>query len=151
MKARLPGIVAALCALVIAAGCGVPAQTASVATTKSWPAPKPTKVYTVEELATTIGCTPEFQGTTTDFRQAICKAGKDKYMLLDFVTDKGQADWYEYAILYGGSYLVGERWIVTSTSEKLMIKLQDELGGKIEQDESMGAGGGHGMDMGTNN
>jgi hypothetical protein len=147
MKARLPAILAALCALVVAAGCAVPAQSAPVATTKSWPAPKPTKPYTVEELATKIGCTPDFQGTTTDFRQAMCKTGKDKYLLLDFVTDKGQKDWYENAILYGGSYLVGERWILTSTSEKQMVTLQDKLGGKIEQDESMGAG--HGMDMGT--
>jgi len=147
MSPRLPGLLVALCALVVA-GCGVPAQSAPVATTKSWPDPKPTKPYTVEELAKTIGCTPQFQGTTSDFRQAMCKAGKTDYMLLDFVTDQGQKDWYEYAILYGSSYLVGERWILTSTSDEETIKLQQKVGGRIEQDESMGAGGGHGMDMG---
>jgi hypothetical protein len=148
-----PGFLAALCALACllgTAGCGVPAQTAPVSTTtsKKWPDPKPTKPYKVEELATTIGCTPEFQGTTTDFRQASCKKNNDKYMLLDFATDEGQKDWYEYAIIYGGSYLVGERWIVTSTSEKKMISLQEKIGGAIEQDESMGmdkSGGGHNM------
>jgi hypothetical protein len=118
------------------------------ATTSKWPEPKPTKPYTVEELASAVGCTPAFQGKAADFRQANCKAGGEDFLLLDFVTDQGQKDWFEYAIIYGGSYLVGERWILASSSEKEMIKLQDELGGKIEQDESMGAGESHGMDMG---
>lgn len=145
MSPRLPGLLAVLCALV-AAGCGVPAQSAPVATTKSWPDPKPTKPYTVEQLAETVGCTPAFQGTTADFRQANCTVGRTDYLLLDFPTDKDQEDWFEYAILYGGSYLVGERWILTSSSEDEMVKVQQQVGGKIEQDESMG--GGHGMEMG---
>jgi hypothetical protein len=145
MSPRLPGLLAALCALVVT-GCGVPAQSAPVATTKSWPDPKPTKAYTVEQLAETVGCTPEFQGKTADFRQANCKVGRTDYLLLDFVTDQGAKDWYDNAIIYGGSYLIGERWILTSSSEEAMIKLQGRLGGRIEQDESMGAGG-HGMDM----
>jgi hypothetical protein len=144
MKAVLPGLVAALSALIVA-GCSVPAQTAPVATTKSWPAPKPTKAYTVEQLAETVGCTPNFQGTTTDFRQASCKTGNENYMLLDFVTAEGQETWFEYAILYGSPYLVGERWILTSSSDEAMVKLQEELGGKIEQDESMSS---HGTDSG---
>ena len=86
MSARLPGaLAAALCALVVA-GCGVPAQSAPVATTKSWPAPKPTKAYTVEQLADTVGCAPKFQGKTEDFRQANCKIGKTDYMLLGGIT-----------------------------------------------------------------
>lgn len=145
MSPRLPGLVAVACALVVA-GCSVPAQTAPVASTKSWPAPKPTKPYTVEELAAKVGCTASIQGTTADFRQANCKVGKTDFLMLDFVTAAGQDAWYEGAIPYGGSYLVGERWILTSSSEEEMVKLQDELGGAIEQDESMG--GGHGMDMG---
>lgn len=143
MSPRLPGLVVA-CACALAA-CGVPAQTAPVATTRSTPPPKPTKPYTVEELATTVGCTPAFQGRTADFRQALCTVGETDYMLLDFVTDDGQKAWYDNAIIYGGSYLVGERWILTSTSEERMTKLQDELGGAIEQDQTMG---GHGMTTG---
>jgi hypothetical protein len=142
MSPRLPGLAAVACALVVA-GCSVPAQTAPVANTRSWPAPKPTKQYTVEELAETVGCEPAFQGTTADFRQANCKVGKTDYLILDFSTEAGQQAWYDGAIPYGGSYLVGERWILTSSSEDAMIKLQDKLGGAIEQDESMA--GGHNM------
>src|SRR5262245_11545422 len=98
MSPRLAGLVAI--ALVVA-GCGVPAPTASVATTQSTPATKPTKPYTVEQLAEKIGCTPTFQGKTSDFRQANCKTGKTNYMLLDFVTDDGLQAWYENAIIYG--------------------------------------------------
>jgi hypothetical protein len=145
MTTRPLGFAAALCALAAAAGCAVPAQTAPVATTSSWPAPKPTKVYTVEEIATTIGCTPAFQGTTTDFRQASCKTGDTDYMLLDFTTADAQDSWFEYAILYGSPYLVGERWIITSSSNDEIAKLQDELGGSIEQDEEMA---GHGKTTG---
>lgn len=144
MTRRLLGFAAALCVLLVA-GCGVPAQTAPVATTKSWPAPKPTRPYTVEELAAAVGCTPKFQGKAADFRQAACESKGEDFLLLDFVTAEGQEAWFEYAILYGGSYLVGERWILASSSEEEMVKLQDELGGSIEQDEEMG---GHGMDMG---
>ncbi|TDV46068.1 hypothetical protein [Actinophytocola oryzae] len=142
MSPRLSGLAAALCALVVVAGCGVPAQTAPVATTQSTPPPKPTKPYTVEQLAATVGCTPEFQGRTADFRQAACKVDKTNYMMLDFVTDKNQKDWYDNAIIYGNSYLVGERWILTTSSDDALVKLQDELGGSIEQDKSMGS---HGM------
>lgn len=145
MSPRLPGLLAIAGALVVA-GCGVPAQTATVTTTRSTPAPKPTKPYTVEELAATVGCTPTFQGKTADFRQAHCTVGRTDYMLLDFATDDGQKAWYDNAIIYGNAYLVGERWILTSSSEDEMTKLQDELGGSIEQDKSMG---GHGMDMGS--
>ena len=140
MSPRLPGLAAVACALVVA-GCSVPAQTAPVVTTQEWPDPKPTKVYTVEEIAATVGCTPSFQGTTTDFRQAACEVDGTDYMLLDFSTTEGQDAWFEGAILYGSPYLVGERWILTSSSNEEMIKLQDELGGRIEQDESMSAGG----------
>jgi len=140
MSPRLPGLAAVACALVVA-GCSVPAQTAPVVNTQEWPEPKPTKVYTVEEIADTVGCTPSFQGTTTDFRQAACEVGDTDYMLLDFPTTEGQDAWFEYAILYGSPYLVGERWILTSSSDEEMIKLQDELGGRIEQDKSMSAGG----------
>jgi hypothetical protein len=146
MSPRLPGLVAIACAFVVA-GCGVPAQTAPVATTRSTPAPKPTKPYTVEQLAATVGCTPTFQGKTSDFRQAHCKVGKTDFLMLDFLTDDGAQAWYDTAIIYGGSYLVGERWILTSSSEDEMAKLQDELGGSIKQDKSMGAG--HGMEMGS--
>lgn len=136
MTTRLLGFAAALCALVVA-GCSVPAQTAPVATTKTWPAPKPTKPYTVEEMAAEVGCTPAFQGTTADFRQAACEVDGTDYMLLDFETAEGQEAWFEYAILYGSPYLVGERWILTSSSEEAMVRLQEELGGRIEQDEEM--------------
>jgi hypothetical protein len=141
MTRRLPGLLVALCALAVT-GCAVPAQTAPVATTKSWPEPKPTKPYTVEELATTVGCTPAFQGTTADFRQASCESSGKDYMLLDFTTTEAQDAWFEYAILYGSPYLVGERWVLTSSDEDAMIKLHDKLGGKIEQDEEMS---GHNM------
>jgi hypothetical protein len=133
---RLLGIAAALCLLVLA-GCSVPAQTAPVASTKTWPEPKPTKPYTVEEIAAKVGCTPAFQGTTADFRQAACEAGGTDYMLLDFTTSEAQEAWFEYAILYGSAYLVGERWILTSSSDDATTKLQEELGGRIEQDEEM--------------
>jgi hypothetical protein len=137
MTRRLPGL-AILCALALA-GCGVPAQTAPLATTESTPPPKPTKPYKVEDLAAAVNCTPEFQGKTTDFRQAGCKAKGEDYLLLDFVTDKGQQAWLDNALIYGGTYLVGERWILSSSSEKAMKNLYDELGGTIKQDKTMGA------------
>jgi hypothetical protein len=143
MSRRLAGL-AVLCALVVA-GCGVPAQTAPVATTSPTLPPKPTKAYTVEDLAAAVGCTPNPQGKAADFRQAACQVDGEDFLLLDFVTDKGQQDWLDYALPYGSTYLVGERWILSTSSEKALKDLYEELGGTIKQDKSMS---GHG-DMGS--
>jgi hypothetical protein len=127
---------ATLCALTT--GCGTtqdPAAPRDVAhTTTTPPTPStPAKPYTIEELGAAVGCTPEFQGKPLDFRQAICHNDQYKYLLLDFDTDQGQADWLDYSTTYGGTYLVGQRWVLSSDSEPHMVELSKTLGGTIQK------------------
>lgn len=100
--------------------------------------PPPDRAYTVEELAEKVGCTPEFQGKTSDFRQAACSTDATRYMLLDFTTDEKKRAWLDTARLYGATYLVGERWALTSLEVADMERLRTELGGTLlEGDPTM--------------
>lgn len=109
----------------------------SAATTSS-AAPLPTRFYTWQELAATVGCEAKLQGKAADFRQAACVIGDDTYVFLDFDTAEGQAAWLEYALLYGGVYLVGERWVLSGKSREYMETLLPRLGGSIQEDASHG-------------
>ncbi|MBB4904425.1 hypothetical protein FHR82_000635 [Actinophytocola algeriensis] len=102
------------------------------------PPPPPDRAYTVEELAEKVGCTPEFQGKTSDFRQAACATDATRYMLLDFTTDEKKQAWLDTARLYGATYLVGDRWALTSLEVADMERLHSELGGSLlEGDPTM--------------
>jgi hypothetical protein len=143
---RLLGILTAVCALTL--GCAAPDEPAAAPTRKTAqttsPSQKPsvpTKAYTVEELAATVGCTPQFQGKTSDFRQALCHTGTEDYVLLDFQTSEGMRAWLDTAMLYGGVYLVGERWLLSSRARETMESLTATLGGAIEESPMKGAGG----------
>ena len=115
------GVIAALC---VVSGC-------------AQEAPPPERVYTVEELAEKIGCEPEFQGKTSDFRQAACATDATRYMLLDFTTDEKKQVWLDTALLYGATYLVGEKWALTSIEVADMERLRGEIGGTLQGDPSM--------------
>jgi hypothetical protein len=121
------GVLAALCVGAVAA-CGALEPAAEV----------PAKAYTVEQLAAEVGCEPEFQGTASDFRQAGCTAGDKKYVLLDFTSEDKQRAWLDDALPYGGTYLVGERWIMSGSSPRSMEELRGKVGGTLESsaDES---------------
>ncbi|MFI7680692.1 hypothetical protein [Actinophytocola sp. NPDC049390] len=99
--------------------------------------PPPERVYTVEELAETIGCEPRFQGKTSDFRQAACSTDATRYMLLDFTTEEKKQAWLDMALLYGATYLVGEKWALTSIEVADMERLRGEIGGTLQGDPTM--------------
>ncbi|HEX6358147.1 hypothetical protein [Actinophytocola sp.] len=141
---RLLGIIIAVGALTL--GCAAPnsqntaqgrtsppAQSKPQGTTTSPTPSVPAKPYTVEELAATVGCTPEFQGKTLDFRQAVCNSPTEDYVLLDFATAEGMRAWLDTAMLYGGTYLVGERWLLSSRAKETMETLSTTLGGVVEE------------------
>ncbi|MGI5200260.1 hypothetical protein ACQEU6_01355 [Spirillospora sp. CA-108201] len=83
-----------------------------------------------------MGCTPEVRGKAVDYRQAICVTLSGKYVLNTFATDKAQQDWLEYSSMYGGTYLVGTRWVVVS-SPQLLLAARQKLGGQVQDAESL--------------
>lgn len=128
---------AVLVALVVpAAGCGDtdsrPVRPDRILSATVQAASTPARAYTVEQLAAEIGCEPEFQGKATDFRQAVCAAGGDEIVLLQFDEAAGQRDWLAYATAYGGVYLVGDRWVLSGKSRDYLEMLRATLGGSIE-------------------
>ncbi|AEM83287.1 hypothetical protein [Streptomyces violaceusniger] len=140
---RAVAVAAAVGALLTVAGCGggdgkpdAKAETGgNAARPSASPAPKAARV---EQLASAAGCEPEFTTKVDDYRQAVCKTAKGKFVFLDFVTAKGRRDWLETAQMYGGVYLVGNRWVLSSSPRKNMERLRDEFGGTIEEETSYG-------------
>ncbi|MFF3325948.1 hypothetical protein [Streptomyces sp. NPDC002889] len=100
---------------------------------------------TLEELAEQAACKPNIQTDAAELRQANCATADGKYVLTTFATDRGQREWINAANDYGGSYLVGRKW-VASGEEKVIAALRDRLGGTVETgaDHHSGSGGGSG-------
>ena len=93
----------------------------------------------VEQLASALDCTPSITVDAADFRQGVCSTVSSKYSMLGFATGKGQRDWLEYAQMYGGSYLVGERWIIAARPKEALTAARARLGGSIQETGTWGA------------
>ncbi|MER8222720.1 hypothetical protein ABTZ58_19465 [Streptomyces sp. NPDC094143] len=97
----------------------------------------------LEHIAAQAECEPNMQTDADTIRQAICKKGKEKYVLATFATDRGQREWLNGAKDYGGYYLVGRKWVAVG-QEKTVLALQGTLGGTMEEgSEHMNPGGSH--------
>ncbi|QGV80964.1 hypothetical protein [Streptomyces ficellus] len=105
-------------------------------------APK-TATGTLEELAAKVACKPNIQTDAEEIRQANCATKDGKYVLATFSTDRGQREWINEANDYGGSYLVGRKWVAVG-EEKVVGALRDRLGGAVETGTSHHSGGGDG-------
>jgi hypothetical protein len=150
---RRPGLriapVLAVASVLLAAGCGDGSGSADTRTEGKGgkgatarpgggasAAPKPARV---EQLAKSAGCKPEFTTEVDDYRQAVCHNAKGKFLFLDFISMKAQRDWLETAQMYGGVYLVGNRWALSSSPTKNMKTLRGEFGGTIEESGAFGS------------
>ena len=133
---------AVVCAL-SAMGCGSATDTAREARGKSISpaavASVTARPASVEQLASALDCTASITVDAADFRQGVCSAASSQYSMLAFATGKGQRDWLEYAQMYGGSYLVGERWIIAARPKEALTAARAKLGGSIQETETWGA------------
>ncbi|MEE4590829.1 hypothetical protein V2J94_02765 [Streptomyces sp. DSM 41524] len=146
---RAAAVAAAVGALLALAGCGggggdgdgkadAKAEAGGNAARPSASASPTPKAARVEQLASAAGCKPEFTTKVDDYRQAVCKNSRGKFLFLDFVTAKNQRDWLETAQMYGGVYLVGNRWVLSSSPRKNMEEFREKFGGTIEEGTSYG-------------
>ncbi|MFG1697128.1 hypothetical protein [Nonomuraea sp. NPDC049309] len=86
----------------------------------------------MDEIGAGLGCPrPALQTDAAELRQAVCQTSRGRYTVLTFATDRGKRDWLDAAQMYGGTYLVGQRWVVVSTPA-LLDGLRQRLGGQIE-------------------
>ncbi|MGW1496101.1 hypothetical protein [Streptomyces sp. NPDC002402] len=110
-----------------------------------------TATGTLEQLAEQAKCKPNIQTDAAELRQANCTTGDGKYVLATFATDRGQREWINEANDYGGSYLVGRKWVAVGDA-KVVTALRGRLGGTVETGsehhsgstgDSAGSEGGH--------
>lgn len=135
--------------LLVLAGCGSPPGPP--------PGPPEEASGTLEQLAAKAGCVPDLGTDAAEIRQANCRTGKGGYVLATFATDRGRQEWLDAANDYGGSYLVGRRWVAAG-AEPVVTALRGRLGGTVTTaaqhagagDGGKGGGGrtGHGADGG---
>jgi hypothetical protein len=88
------------------------------------------KVATIEQLASQTGCTLIGSRKSAEFKQGQCKTEKGRYVLVSFTTDKGRDSWLTEAKPWGGSYLVGPKWVAVATPP-ILESLRAKVGGKI--------------------
>ncbi|MBA2948492.1 hypothetical protein [Streptomyces himalayensis] len=111
-------------------------------------APK-TATGSLEHLAGEVDCKPDIQTDADELRQAICRNGDGRFVLATFATDRGQREWLNQAKDYGGSYLVGPKWVAVGEA-KVVTALRGRLGGTVETGTShhSGSSGGGGSEDG---
>ncbi|MGW1548996.1 hypothetical protein [Streptomyces sp. NPDC002346] len=91
----------------------------------------PTATGSLEQLATKAHCKPNIQTDAQELRQANCMTGDGRYVLATFATDRGQREWINEANDYGGSYLVGRKWVAVGEAN-VVAALRGRLGGTVE-------------------
>ncbi|MFJ4768902.1 hypothetical protein ACIP88_07295 [Streptomyces uncialis] len=91
-----------------------------------------TATGTLEELAAEAGCVPETRAATDELRQADCRTGDGRFVLATFTTDRGLREWLNGAKDYGGTYLVGRRWVAVAEPD-VVGALRAALGGDVER------------------
>jgi hypothetical protein len=111
--------------------------------------PPTTATGTLEQLAEKAECKPNIQTDADELRQANCTTGDGKYVLATFATDRGQREWINAANDYGGSHLVGRKWVAVGEA-KVVTALRGRLGGTVEtgsQHHSGSSGGSGGSEQ----
>ncbi|WP_172387367.1 hypothetical protein [Streptomyces sp. MNP-20] len=87
---------------------------------------------TLEQLAARAECAPDVQTDAAELRQANCRNGDGRFVLATFATDRGEREWLNQAKDYGGSYLVGRKWVAVGEPGVLRA-LRGHLGGTVER------------------
>lgn len=126
----------ALCALVLhgAWGGGQDTEHAARNTAKEGrPEAAPTaERASLRRIGEVVGCEVEVTVDAAELREGACPAKQGRYRIATFTTDEGQRAWLAQTRMYGGTYLVGNRWVVTAQTPESLAPLRRELGGAIE-------------------
>ncbi|WP_331723628.1 MULTISPECIES: hypothetical protein [unclassified Streptomyces] len=85
------------------------------------------------EIAAAIGCTLDTAVDAQELREAACEAKGNHYWVMSFSSAGGEKVWLDEAKAYGGTYLVGPRWVVVSQPEGAAEALKAELGGELQK------------------
>ncbi|MEV7283827.1 hypothetical protein AB0O01_04530 [Streptomyces sp. NPDC093252] len=91
----------------------------------------------VEVIAALAGCAAEIRIEADELRQGVCESGGDGYVITTFPEDRLKETWLDSAGVYGGTYLVGARWVV-GAEPGLLTGLRERLGGEVRELRGIG-------------
>lgn len=86
----------------------------------------------VEVIAGLTGCKVKIRTEADELREGVCHTEEGDYLITTFPAEKYKLTWLDAAAVYGGTYLVGTRWVVSAKPE-LLEQLRPRLGGTIQQ------------------
>jgi hypothetical protein len=98
------------------------------------------KPFSLEQIAAKTACRIQLQGNASELRQGSCQTSKGRFVVMTFSTEQAGADWLKEAKNWGGTYLVGTRWVIVGTPQQLK-SFRDQLGGNIEAGDDHSAAG----------
>ncbi|MFF4445650.1 hypothetical protein [Streptomyces sp. NPDC001502] len=140
IRPSLPAVAAVCVAALLCGGCSSKAaaqHTSAGASPTAAPAAAAPGT-SLEQIATAIGCTAEVNVEAEELRQGGCQAGQVVYRMVTFTAEQGLRSWLTEARMYGGLYLVGDRWVVTAPTEEALTTLRGRLGGNLEAGDTHG-------------
>lgn len=86
----------------------------------------------VEVIAGLAGCKAEIRIDADELREGLCHSEQADYRITTFPAEKYKTAWLDAASVYGGTYLVGPRWVVSAKAEHLQ-QARNKLGGTIQK------------------
>jgi hypothetical protein len=92
----------------------------------------------VEVIAGLTGCKAEIRIDADELREGLCHTKTADYLITTFPEEKYKLTWLDSARVYGGTYLVGERWVVSAKPE-LLEQFRAKLGGTVQQLQGIGS------------
>jgi hypothetical protein len=105
--------------------------------------PSDSKPFSLEQIAAQTDCRMQLQSNVAEFRQGSCRTTEGRYTVLTFSTQRAGDDWLKEARNWGGTYLVGPRWVIVGTPQQL-LSFRARLGGRIQAgDDHSGTGHSH--------
>lgn len=135
---------AALVVLPLVAACGGgdddrPAARGGTATPSGSAAPAAGVVAPakVEVIAGLTGCKVKIRTEADELREGVCHTKQGDYLITTFPEEKLKETWLESAGVYGGTYLVGMRWVVSAKPE-MLESLRAKLGGTVRELRGIG-------------
>ncbi|MET9390208.1 hypothetical protein ABZY20_07305 [Streptomyces sp. NPDC006624] len=91
----------------------------------------------VEVIAGLTGCTAKIRTEADELREGVCRTEQGDYLITTFPEERLKETWLESAAVYGGTHLVGMRWVVSAEPE-LLESLRPKLGGTIRDLQGIG-------------
>ncbi|MBQ0998751.1 hypothetical protein [Streptomyces sp. RK62] len=142
---RRAALAAGLAPLLLATACGG-GDSGSAAASSGPPKVSATEAGVVapakiEVIAGLTGCKVKIRTEADELREGVCRTKQGDYLVTTFPEEKLKRTWLESASVYGGTYLVGTRWVV-SGKPAVLERLRPRIGGSIERLRGIGPSAG---------